>query len=82
MRDSLPVRGEEVTMLVARPPTVSGVFALFAPAQKWPRQTRNAETDGDKIIPAIRQASGLTLSRIPVLADDIAQSAEPAASTG
>ena len=69
-------------MLVAGPTTLSGVFALSAPAQNWPRQTRNPETDGGKLIAAIRQAIGLPLNRVPVLADDIAQSAEPAASTG
>jgi hypothetical protein len=34
------------------------------------------------VLAAICQAAGLPLNRIPVLPDDIALSAEPAASTG
>jgi len=54
-----PARGEEVTMLVARPTTLSGVFDVDA-------------------LPA----TGLPLNRTSVRPDDIALSAEPAASTG
>jgi hypothetical protein len=71
-------------MLVARPTTLSGVSdvdalpALAAAARNvGSPQIRNAG-----VLVAIRQATGLPLNRIPVRPDDIALSAEPAASTG
>lgn len=59
MRGHLPARGEEVTMLVVSPTTLSGVFDV-------------------DVLPA----TGLPLNRTPLLPDDIALSAESAASTG
>ena len=71
-------------MLVARPTTLSGVFdvdalpALAAAAcNVGSPQIRNAGG-----LAAIRQVAGLPLNRIPVRPDDIALSAESAASTG
>jgi hypothetical protein len=71
-------------MLVASPTTLSGVFdvdALPAAAAGAPNggsgQIRNAG-----VLAAVRQATGLPLNRVPVRPDDIALSAESAASTG
>ena len=52
-------RGEEVTMLIARPTALAGIFDVL-------NEMPGAES----------------LNRIPVRPDDIALSAEPAASTG
>jgi hypothetical protein len=71
-------------MLVARPTTLSGVSdvdalpALAAAARNiGSLQIRNARG-----LATIRQVAGLPLNRIPVRPDDIALSAESAASTG
>jgi hypothetical protein len=104
----------EVTMLVARPTTLSGVFdvlpALAAAARSVGSPMHNAETVGGNggieqpelrspygakgvaepatisstsaVLAATRQATGLQVKRVPVRPDDIALSAEPAASTG
>ena len=71
-------------MLVARPTTLSGVFdvdtppAIAAAARRvGSPQIRNAGVPAD-----VLQATGLPLNRIPARPDDIALSAEPAASTG
>jgi xanthine dehydrogenase iron-sulfur cluster and FAD-binding subunit A len=81
-----PARGEGVTMLIARPTTLAAIFDaldelhgahLLAGGTDF-----MVEVNSTGALPAaIRRATGLPLNRIPVRLNDIAPSAEPAAST-